>query len=628
MRNGLDNFMRLGEKTGEKKVKLKIIEMLFLHKLGYAIIIVSIALMIWASSARALTIPDAPCVFSSLCECTQHFPDSFGSVKCANVPHPMIPRDINMSKVYSLRMDNTGLMDVQNDAFQLTGLYRIEIINNKDLFDVPDGAFRGLERSLVELTLKNNRLIDIPTKALRFLVRLRSLDLSGNEINLISRDSFRGLQDSLENLNLADNAIRSLPLDTFQGLPKLMSIDLSSNNLNEITPDVFREQMDRLERVNFADNLLVKIPYVPLSMLKRLKFVDLSSNRIEDFDIGSSSDYSAPPNIKLSLDELHLEHNEINVLSTGSFQHISTANKTFLDFNPIHIVGDSAFQSARIRELYIRHCKLDFIEPSAFAGLESSLQVLDMSGNNITTLPEKVLRLDFLSLLNVKDNLIRSVLPQSAGFTSDVQRLDVSGEKMDAYNLQELRRFNKLRTLTVGKLTQNSLSSSDFYGYGAQLENLKIYHGNLKTIKAHAFIHVRGIKRLDLSENAIDTIEKGAFQDIGLSLTSLRISHGFSPSMSQFPEHLRELEALRKIDFSNNKLRMLNDLSFYFLKNLETINLNDNQIETMPKGTFQSDVHRKLEEISMEFNSLKNIITHSFVDLEVRPISVLRHELN
>lgn len=600
MKNGLDNFMRL----------------------GYAIIIVSIALMIWASSARAaVNIPDPPCVFSSLCECTQHFPDSFGSVKCINVPHPMIPRDINMSKVYSLRMDNTGLMNLQNDAFQLTGLYRIEIINNEDLFDVPDAAFHGLERSLVELTLKNNRLSDIPTKAMRYLVRLRSLDLSGNEISILTRDSFRGLQDSLEHLNLADNAIRLLPLDTFHGLPKLISIDLSSNNLHVIEPDVFREQMDRLERVNFADNLLSEIPYVPLSLLKRLKYVDLSSNQIDDFDITSAADYVSPSNVKLSLDELHLEHNEISLLKTGSFQYIATANKTFLDFNPIHIVGDGAFKAARIRELYMRYCKLDYIETAAFDGLESSLQILDMSGNNITTLPEKVLRLDFLSMLNIKDNLIRTVLSHSATTTSDIQRLEVSGDGNEAYNLQELRRFNKLRSLSVGKLTQKSLSPDDFYGYGAQLENLRIYRGNLKSIKAHAFIHVRGIKRLDLSENMIDSIEKGAFHDIGLSLISLKISHGLSSSMSQFPENLRELEALRKLDFSNNRLRTLNDLSFYFLKNLEIVNLNDNQIEVMPKGTFQSDVHRKLEEVSMEFNSLKNIITHSFVDLEVRPIS-------
>lgn len=587
--------------------------------LGFALVVVTVGLMIWASSARAMDIPDPPCVFSSLCSCTQHFADNFGTVKCIDVDHPMIPRDINTSRVYSLRMDNTGLMEIENSAFLSTGIYRLEILNNP-LFDIPDGAFHGLERSLVELTLKSNRLIEVPTKALRYLIRLKTLDLSGNEISLLFRDSFRGLQDSLQYLNLADNSIRILPMDTFHGLPKLISLDLSSNNLHEISPDVFREQMDVLERINFADNLLEEIPYVPLAVLRKLKYLDLSSNRIDDFKILSAENQRAFTN-KLSLDELHLEHNELQSIKTASFQYFLTSNKTFLDFNPIHTLSDSAFQSARIRELYMRHCKLDFIDPTAFSGLESSLQILDMSGNNITALSENLLRsFDFLGMLNLKDNKMRSFLPKTGAILSDMQRLDISGSRNDPIDLQELRKFDKMRTLTVGKMKKDFLAAEDFLGYGSQLENLRVYGAGLRSIKSNAFINVRGIKRLDLSDNIIESLEKGAFKDIGLSLVTLKIVHGFSTSMSQFPD-LRELEVLKQIDFSNNKLRTLTDLSFYSLKNLEILNLNDNLIENLPRGTFQSDVHRKLEEVSIEFNSLKHIITHSFVDLEVRFIS-------
>ena len=45
------------------------------------------------------------------------------------------------------------------------------------------------------------------------------------------------------------------------------------------------------------------------------------------------------------------------------------------------------------------------------------------------------------------------------------------------------------------------------------MENLKIIHAGLKGLKAHTFMHVRGLKRLDLSENRIDSIENDAFQD-------------------------------------------------------------------------------------------------------------------
>jgi Leucine-rich repeat (LRR) protein len=97
-----------------------------------------------------------------------------------------------------------------------------------------------------------------------------------------------------------------------------------------------------------------------------------------------------PKNVKLSLDTLHLEYNAIETVPPASFQYFEVVNKTYLDGNPIKMLGDDAFRSARIRELYIRHCDLTFISPKSFSGLEPTLQILDMSGNNITDLPEKI----------------------------------------------------------------------------------------------------------------------------------------------------------------------------------------------------------------------------------------------
>lgn len=588
-------------------------------RIGYALVVVCIGLMIWASAVGAERTSDPSCVFNSLCTCSNGYStlDNFGTVQCSSVPFSSMPNAFNTSKVYALKMDNTGLTEIGPYFLQATGLYRLEISRNP-LFEVHDDAFHGLERSLWELILHSNGLIEVPTKALRYLHKLHHLDLSGNEIGVIERDSFRGLQNSLEILNLGDNSISQIPIDAFHGLPNLKELDLSSNNLHEITPDVFREQMNSLVKVNFADNLLKEIPYVPLAMLKSLRQLDLSSNQITGFQIETGNQ---PMSIKLALDQIHLEHNEINVIQPGAFQYFLTVNRTFLDFNPIHIISDNAFQSARIRELYIRHCRLDFIEPSAFAGLESSLQVLDISGNNITTLSDKLFNsFDFLGHINVKDNKISSIFPQGVGFASfqsDLFQLDLSGDRNGPTNLQDIKRIDKLRTLTVGRLLSNQLSSDDFLGFGMHLENLKIRHAGLKNIKAHAFVHARGIKQMDLSENTIDTIENGAFQEIGHSLVSLKIAHGFSSQMTQLPD-LRDLTSLSKLDLSNNRIKSISDTAFHFLKNLEVLELNDNQIEQLQKGTFQRDIHQKLEEIAMEFNSLRHVTTHSFVDLVVR----------
>lgn len=58
------------------------------------------------------------------------------------------------------------------------------------------------------------------------------------------------------------------------------------------------------------------------------------------------------------------------------------------------------------------------------------------------------------------------------------------------------------------------LGPEDFVELGVELEDLKITHTGLQTIKAHAFKNVRAIRRLDLSENQISQIESEAFAEV------------------------------------------------------------------------------------------------------------------
>lgn len=78
---------------------------------------------------------------------------------------------------------------------------------------------------------------------------------------------------------------------------------------------------------------------------------------------------------------------------------------------------------------------------------------------------------------------------------------------------------------------------------------------------------------------------------IGHSLTSLKISHGFDSSLTAFPtQSFRTLTSLHELDLSNNHLKSISDTSFHFLQNLRTVELNDNAIERISKGTFQVSI--------------------------------------
>lgn len=138
--------------------------------------------------------------------------------------------------------------------------------------------------------------------------------------------------------------------------------------------------------------MLREIPYLPLTPLKNLRVLDLSYNSIYSILPDSSMFYEPNSLPKLTLDTIYLEFNRIENIPTDSFVHFDVANITYLDGNPIKFLGDQAFRSARIRELYIRRCGLSFISPTSFESIGHFLQILDLSGNNLTDIPENFLK--------------------------------------------------------------------------------------------------------------------------------------------------------------------------------------------------------------------------------------------
>lgn len=138
--------------------------------------------------------------------------------------------------------------------------------------------------------------------------------------------------------------------------------------------------------------MLRDIPYTPLTPLRNLRVLDLSYNNIQSILPDASLFYDSNSLQKLLLDTIHLEFNRIENIPTASFIHFDMVNVTYLDGNPLKFLGDEAFRGSRLRELYIRRCGLTYITPSSFDNIGNTLQILDLSGNNLTGIPEGFLK--------------------------------------------------------------------------------------------------------------------------------------------------------------------------------------------------------------------------------------------
>ncbi|KAM3959736.1 leucine rich repeat containing G protein-coupled receptor chaoptin [Aphomia sociella] len=594
-------------------------------KFGYTLVVVSLLLMIWASLSRALDLHvdtgHPPCLFQALCTCSKPAGD-LGIVTCNHVPILKVPSAVNSSKVFILQLTGNKIRDLDPQFFQATGLYRLAI-NQNPLEMIHEEAFHGLENTLWELELKEDKLTAVPSRSLRFLQKLRLLDLSGNEITDISGENWRGLQDTLRTLILADNSIANLPLDAFSGLPMLETLDLRGNHLAVIDSGVFRDGMGRLDKLLLSDNQLSFIPYEELAPLRQLRFLDLANNVIKQ--VPPAHDLNS---VKLSLDTLKLDNNIINTLMPGSFKYFNVLNSTSLDRNPIYVIREDAFRNAKIKILSLRDCAIWDLSPASFAGLENSLQSLDLSENNLTMISKFMLnKLDSLRFLNLRENkvdinLLATNVPSEYGqmsfnnFQYRLFNLDISGASSIEMSLQDIRRMRSLRSVSVGKLIRRNLRAEDFQEFGVELEDLKIFGSNINKIESSAFQHVRTIKTLDLSENDIDFIDPFAFAELH-SLTTLKMANGLSEAVKILPfEPLKALIELQHLDFSNNKLKNVPDTSFHFLFKLKSLNLQDNAIDHFSKGTVQGDIHSKLESICLSLNQLNQIVQHTFVDLK------------
>lgn len=225
-----------------------------------------------------------------------------------------------------------------------------------------------------------------------------------------------------------------------------------------------------------------------------------------------------------------------------------------LDLNGNNITTLKTFPSdIKMRRLQIANNRLTKVEKEAFKGLEYLIDV-DLSGNNISYVDSEAF-LDSRGLLNVElqDNPITTVEGPFL-ISATLQYLDISNCNLSVINPQF---FDNITTLTTVDLSNNPLKSLDsgIFDVLTSLETLKLNDCKLSSISDTVFAALVNLKNLELAGNYLTNTD--------------------------WPEVLGNLVRLEYLNMRKSGLTYLSEDTFSNCTNLVTLILADNELRDL-----------------------------------------------
>lgn len=271
------------------------------------------------------------------------------------------------------------------------------------------------------------------------------LDLSGNIITNFPR-GFLQQMPHLYQLKLRRNCMEALNISSGQLPATLYELDVSNNRVTELhTGQRAVSDLNNLTHLNLSLNDIQRLPPKLFSSLPRLSTVDISYNTIGICDQSEDTNASYTDCVVwrkiVSLRQLHLAGCNIVDLPRSAFEgspliHLELSNNVGLHLRPDSLAG----LSRTLQHLGLGNTGLRNFDFSPFQSLRS----LNISKNSISQLPLSVLGLD-LKLLDLSGNNLTTIPPEQARRLAEtLKSVFVNGNRFNCCHLNWYTTFEKL----------------------------------------------------------------------------------------------------------------------------------------------------------------------------------------
>nr|CAD7587692.1 unnamed protein product [Timema genevievae] len=397
-------------------------------------------------------------------------------------------------------------------------------------------------------------------------IPLRALDLSGNSLRRLADRLLLGLHETLEELLLADNLLGDnlnpiFSSSEFHGLTNLRILDLSGNLIKGVEEGILKG-CDNLQELHLDRNSLPKVPSSSLNGPKALRVLSLTENRISS--VAANSFFA-----QTSLEKIDLGTNMLVTLEGGAFSGL-----------------------VRLRELNLGRNKFTRFNSDVFQGAEN-MEKLDLSENFISEIPNVAFKaFTNLKFLNLSSNLIQSLDSANLALQPGLERLDFSRNNIANIAPGTFLGLRQLKHLDISLNALRTVEDDAFEGL-ENLESLSLKDNNILLIPASALGRLPHLSVLQMDFNRVAALSGDILRSVAGQVTSLSLAR--------------------------NVVRELPQAAFQEFKNLVTLDLTGNLLNTISPSTF-TGLKQSLQTLYLGQNRLKNL---QYIDISGNAISAI-----
>ncbi|CAF3725088.1 unnamed protein product [Rotaria sordida] len=382
------------------------------------------------------------------------------------------------------------------------------------------------------------------------------------------------------NVDCSNRSLHIIP----SGIPKnIFKLDLQLNNLSIIRKDDFKA-------------------------FRQLRILNLQDNQIHTIDIDAFRDL-------ISLQKLRLNGNKLNHVTDGTLITLKQLQRLDLSSNRLRIIKKGMLQGLQeINNLQLDHNEISCIDPEAINGLKR-LEIITLNSNNLTTLPILPFeQLIDLRVLRLHDNhficdcrllwLAKYLkIHPFLGLNTQCQDINTFNFKDIISLIDDTKQCNHMDTDDIEYICNVFICPYPCVCFNGVVDckdkdlieiprnipdttiELRLEKNRIIEIPPKVFIHLKKLRRLDLSNNFISTIYPDSFTGLK-SLNSLIL---YRNNLKMLPSGVfNELNSLQLLLLNANKIVCIRVDTFRGLEKLSLLSLYDNQLKTLINGTFSS----------------------------------------